>query len=118
MNPLASPQNRRQFLKSASATGAGLLILPSTTLFGAATPSTKLNVALIGVWGRGLAHYNALSADNVVALCDVNELRFPEALKKFPGAKTYTDWRKCLDHKGLDAVVICTTDHSHAHVAM
>lgn len=115
MNPAPT---RRQFLRSASATGAGLLILPHSMLFGAATPSRKLNVALIGVWGRGLAHYNALSSENVVALCDVNELRFPEALKKFPGARTYTDWRKCLDHKGLEAVVICTADHSHAHVAM
>ena len=47
------PLNRRHFLKSASATGAGLLILPTGTLFGQNRPSNKLNVALIGVWGRG-----------------------------------------------------------------
>ena len=110
--------NRRQFLRSASATGAGLLLLPHRTLFGQNTPSKKLNIALIGVWGRGLAHYNALSTQNVVALCDVNELRFADALKKFPGAKTYVDWRKCLEQKDIDAVVCCTADHSHAHVAM
>jgi predicted dehydrogenase len=110
--------NRRHFLKSASATGAGLLILPSSTLFGQNTPSKKLNVALIGVWGRGLAHYEGLAKENVVALCDINETRFPDALKKFPGAKTYVDWRKCLEQKDLDAVVVCTADHTHAHVAM
>jgi len=110
--------NRRRFLTSVSATGAGLLLLKSTTLFGQNTPSKKLNVALIGVWGRGLAHYEGLSKENVVALCDINETRFPAALEKFPGAKTYVDWRKCLEHKGLDAVVICTADHTHAHVAM
>ncbi|MDB6138782.1 MAG: oxidoreductase domain protein, partial [Verrucomicrobiaceae bacterium] len=86
-------------------------------LFGTDAPSNKLNIALIGVWGRGLAHYDSLSEENVIALCDVNEKRFPDALKRFPGATTYTDWRKCLDHKGLDAVVICTADHTHAFVA-
>ncbi len=110
--------NRRQFLTSTTASGAGLLILPTGTLFGQNRPSHKLNVALIGVWGRGLAHYNALKTQNVVALCDVNELRFPEALKTFPGARTYTDWRDCLEQKDIEAVVCCTTDHSHAHVAM
>ncbi|MBL9201073.1 MAG: Gfo/Idh/MocA family oxidoreductase [Opitutaceae bacterium] len=110
--------SRRSFLTSASATGAGLLLLKHSTLFGQGTPSKKLNIALIGVWGRGLAHYAGLASENVVALCDVNEARFPDALKKFPGAKTYVDWRKCLDHKGLDAVVICTADHTHAHCAM
>lgn len=114
MNPI----HRRQFLKAAAVTGSGLLILPSGTLFGQNRPSKKLNVALIGVWGRGLAHYNELAHENVVALCDVNEARFPEALKKFPGAKTYVDWRKCLEQKDLEAVVICTADHTHAHVAM
>ena len=110
--------NRRLFLKSATASGAGLLILPTGTLFGQNRPSSKLNVALIGVWGRGLAHYNALKKENVVALCDVNELRFPDALKVFPGAKTYIDWRKCLEQKDIDAVVCCTPDHHHAHVAI
>ena len=80
-------------------------------------PGNKLNVALIGVWGRGLAHYDMLAEENVVALCDVNEARFPDALKRFPKAKTYVDWRKCLDQKDIDAVVCCTADHTHAFIA-
>lgn len=108
---------RRQFLKTASAVGTGLLILPSGARAGKNAPGNKLNVALIGVWGRGLAHYDSLADENVVALCDVNEKRFPDALKRFPKAKTYIDWRKCLDQKDLDAVVICTADHTHAFVA-
>ena len=74
-------------------------------------------MALIGVWGRGLAHYDSLADENVVALCDVNEKRLPEAKRYFSKAKTYVDWRKCLEQKDLDAVVICTTDHTHAFVA-
>jgi predicted dehydrogenase len=108
---------RREFIQTVTATGAGLLILPSGALAGKNAPSNKLNIALIGVWGRGLAHYDSLAEENVVALCDVNEKRFPEALKRFPNAKTYVDWRKCLDQKDLDAVVICTADHTHAFVA-
>lgn len=107
---------RRQFLKT-TAIGTGLTLLPSGVLAGPSAPSNKLNVALIGVWGRGLAHYDSLADENVVALCDVNEKRFPEALQRFPKAKTYIDWRKCLDQKGLDAVVCCTADHTHAFIA-
>lgn len=109
--------NRRKFINSATAAGAGLLILPSGTRAGKNAPSNKLNIALIGVWGRGLAHYDSLSEENVVALCDVNEKRFPDALKRFPNAKTYVDWRKCLEQKDLDAVVCCTADHLHAFVS-
>ena len=108
---------RRGFLSTTALTGAGLLILPSGVLAGKNSPGNKLNIALIGVWGRGLAHYDSLSNENVVALCDINETRFPEALQRFPNAKTYVDWRKCLEQKDLDAVVICSTDHTHAFIA-
>ena len=108
---------RRQFLKSALATGTGLIILPSGTLRGANAPSNRLNVALIGVYGRAKAHYGAISSENVAALCDVNEEHLAIAAEKFPEAKHYVDWRKCLDHKGLDAVICCTLDHTHAFIA-
>ncbi len=107
---------RRQFLKSTAA-GIGCLIIPSGTLFGANTPSNKLNVALIGTWGRGDAHFDTISSENVVALCDVDENHLAHAAEKFPKAKQYVDWRKCLDQKDLDAVICCTTDHTHAFVA-
>ena len=71
---------RRDLLSSA----AGLTILRSGALRGQNAPSRKLNVALIGVWGRGTAHYNVLRNENVVALCDINDLRTKEALQIFP----------------------------------
>jgi len=64
---------RRDFLKTAATTGTGLLIVPSGVLSGANAPSNKLNIALIGTWGRGEAHFKDLEGENVVALCDVNE---------------------------------------------
>src|ERR1041385_3576155 len=108
---------RRQFLKSLAATSAGSLLLPRTPIFGAEAPSNKLNIALLGTWGRGEAHFGAISSENVVALCDVNEEHLAFGASKFPGAKTYVDWRKCLEQKDLNAVVCCTLDHTHAFVA-
>ncbi|MCX6905306.1 MAG: Gfo/Idh/MocA family oxidoreductase [Verrucomicrobia bacterium] len=108
---------RRQFLKSAAFTGAAALVLPRTTLFGADAPNNKLNVALIGTWGRGAAHFGALASENIAALCDINEEHLASAAKRFPEAKTYVDWRQCLDQKDLNAVVCCTADHTHAFVA-
>ena len=99
------------------AAGAGLLLLPSGTVFGANAPSNKLNIALIGAYGRATAHYDGLAEENVVALCDVDEKHLALAAEKFPKAKQYVDWRKCLEQKHLDAVVCCTTDHTHAFVA-
>jgi predicted dehydrogenase len=108
---------RRQFLKSTAVTGTGLLFLPSTTLRGENAPSNKLNIALIGAWGRATAHHGALANENVVALCDVDEKHLALAAEKFPKAKQYVDWRKCLEQKDLEAVVCCTLDHTHAFVA-
>ena len=108
--------NRRDFITTSTVAGAGALLLPRAAL-AKSSPNNKLNIALIGVWGRGLAHYDSLAEENVVALCDVNEKHFAEALKRFPNAKTYVDWRKCLDQKDLDAIVICTTDHTHAFIS-
>lgn len=79
--------------------------------------TNKLNVALIGTWGRAMAHFGAIESENVVALCDVNEEHLALAAKKFPKAKHYVDWRKCLDQKNLDAIICCSLDHTHAFVA-
>jgi len=108
---------RRQFLKSAFVTGAGTLILPRVKLFGADAPSNKLNIGLIGTWGRGEAHFNAIASENVVSLCDVNDEHLAFGARKFPNAKPYTDWRQMLDQKDLNAVVCCSADHTHAFVA-
>ncbi|HEY5911416.1 MAG TPA: Gfo/Idh/MocA family oxidoreductase [Verrucomicrobiae bacterium] len=108
---------RRDFLRTCAFAGTAGLILPNTTLVGANAPSNKLNVALIGTWGRGEAHFGGLSTENVVALCDINEEHLAFGAKRFPGAKQYVDWRQCLDQKDIEAVVCCTADHTHAFVA-
>ncbi len=109
--------DRRNFLKSSAATTAGLIILPSGSLLGANAPSNKLNIALVGAYGRATAHWDSIAGENVVAICDVNEKNLGLASERFPKAKKYIDWRKCLNHKGIDAVVCCTLDHTHAFIA-
>src|SRR6266700_2908974 len=110
MNPLVS---RRQFLGRASA-GAGLLILSGRRGFGKISPNEKLNIGVIGVAGRGGDDLAEVSSENIVALCDIDDHNLAAAAKKYPGAKTYNDFRQLIDQKDLDAVVVGTPDHAHA----
>ena len=111
-----SQMKRRTFLKSSAAAGAGLVILKSGILKAGRSPNDKLNIAVIGVGGRGAANMNGVKQENIVALCDVNAQNLAKAAEQFPKAKTYEDWRKCLEQKDIEAVVCSTADHTHAFV--
>jgi len=107
---------RRTFLKQSAAAGAGLVVLKSGILRAGNSPNEKLNIAVIGVGGRGRSNMNNVKSENIVALCDLNKKNLAAAAKQFPRAKTYIDWRRCLEQKDIDAVVCSTTDHTHAFV--
>ncbi|UCD30482.1 MAG: Gfo/Idh/MocA family oxidoreductase, partial [Planctomycetota bacterium] len=79
-----------------------------------------LNIAVIGVGGRGGANMGRVSSENIVALCDVDQNYAARAFKTYPKAKKYRDFRRMLDKedKHIDAVVIATPDHTHAVIAM
>ena len=113
--------SRRSFVKSATAVAA-FMIVPREVLGqpGKSPPSGKLNIAGIGVGGRGGDDINEVSSENIVALCDVDEAQAAGTIKKFPKARVYKDFRKMLDkeNKGIDAVVIGTPDHIHAPAAI
>ena len=107
--------NRRSFLGRSA--GVGLWVVGSGVLAKGRAPSDKLNVGVAGVAGRGGGNMGAVArSENIVALCDVDERKLAGAAKRFPKAKTYVDWRKMVDHKGLDAVVCSTAEHTHALV--
>ena len=74
-------------------------------------------MALIGVGGRGADNLKGVAGQNIVALCDVDEMRAGKAFENFPGAKRFVDFRKLFDavEKQIDAVVISTPDHTHFH---
>ncbi len=112
--------SRRKFIGRA-ATVAAFSIVPRHVLGGPnrKTPSEKLNIAGIGVGGMGAANLKALESENIVALCDVDHAFAAGTFKRYPNAKTYTDYREMLDkQKDIDAVVIATPDHTHAVISM
>ncbi len=112
--------NRRDFLKSVVRTGSGLIILSNSRLVRGTEANNKLNIAGIGVGGRGAADVNGAASENIVALCDVDEKQAAQTFERYPEAKRFKDFRKMLDkmHNKIDAVVVGTPDHTHAPAGM
>lgn len=114
-------ESRRDFLKKSSAIIAGLTIVPSHTIAGLGhkAPSDKLNIAGIGIGGKGHVNIKAMDTENIVALCDVDWGYSKKVFDEYPNAKKFYDWREMLDQmdKSIDAVMIATADHSHAAIA-
>jgi predicted dehydrogenase len=111
--------SRRDFIKSASLLGAGAVFIPNLM---SCSPSGRLNIAVIGVGGQGKSNWSKVINqkdpawnENVVALCDVDDNRAADAYKTMPNAKRFKDYRVMLDkmHKEIDAVMVCTPDHTH-----
>jgi len=100
---------------------AALTIVPRHVLGGPGhvPPSEKLNIAGIGIGGRGEGDLDEVGSENIVALCDVDEAYAGRVFAKYPKARKWRDFRTMLDEqKDIDAVVIATPDHTHAVIAM
>jgi len=106
--------NRREFLKRSALVGAGFSIVGAAAVGHGGSPNEKLNIGIVGVHSRGAANMASVASEHIGALCDVDQSYLAEAAKKHPKAKTYVDWRKMVDQKDLDAVVVSTTEHTHA----
>src|SRR5438876_11104442 len=114
-----SALTRRRFVKTSIAASSGLLLPSWGWSAKGKSPNEKLNLGIIGAGGRGGDNLNGVSAENIVALCDVDENNAANAFKKFPDAKRYQDFRVMLEkEKSLDAVVVSTPDHIHAVAAI
>ena len=123
--------SRRAFFQTAAVAG-GSLLLGSTRVRGAETrsPNARLQLALIGVGGRGKAALTALQGEQIVAFCDVDFARGRDgvaadrmssgALARFPGAKWFHDYRLMFEQMSdqIDAVVVTVPDHMHFAIAM
>src|SRR6266550_2482232 len=112
---------RRQFLRGATLSTAGFMIVPSAVLGlrGATLPSGKLNIAGIGFGGQGAHDLAQMESENIIALCDVDKHHAGRIFTKYSKARQFTDYRKMLDEmKEIDAVVIATPDHHHAFASM
>ena len=111
--------NRRKFLRQAALAPTALSLAAGITARAAAAPKSanqSLNVAVVGVAGRGGANLNGVSGQNIVALCDTDASKLQSASKRFPKAAKFADFRKMLDEVAdrIDAVVVSTPDHTHA----
>jgi hypothetical protein len=118
MNIISGPVSRRRFLRHATCSAAGFYILDSARSLWSAPANEKLNLALVGVGGRGSWFASAIPrmGENLVALCDVDESKNPDAYKLLPQARKFRDFRRMLETMGkdIDAVIVATPDHTHA----
>ncbi len=119
-DPLKAASSRRTFIKTSSLAASAFFIVPRHVLGkGYVAPSDKLNIAGIGVGGKGKSDLAAFAKSpqvNIVALCDVDDRQSVESRKNFPKAKYYKDFREMLNKEknNIDACSISTPDHTHA----
>ena len=114
--------NRRTFFEKSAIGFAGLTIVPSAILgkqVGKTAPSDKLNIAGIGVGGKGSVNLRNMNSQNIVALCDVDWEYSKQTFEDYPDAQRFWDYRVMYDKMGksIDAVMIATPDHTHAIIA-
>jgi predicted dehydrogenase len=112
--------SRRAFV-GGMATAAGITIVPRYVLGGPGytSPNDKLNIAAIGAGGMGAANLEKCVAENIVALCDVDDRTAAKSYETYPAAKRHRDFRVMLEkQKDIEAVIIATPDHTHAVAAM
>mgnify|MGYP002789572631 FL=1 len=112
-------QSRRKFIRDAAMASAGFFIIPRHVLGrGFIAPSDKLNIAGIGIGGKGtsdLAEFAKSPYVNIVALCDVDDREAKTSRNSFPKAPYYKDFRVMLEKEKttIDAVSVSTPDHTH-----
>ncbi|MBN1457466.1 MAG: Gfo/Idh/MocA family oxidoreductase [Sedimentisphaerales bacterium] len=121
--------NRRDFVKASLLTTAGIGLTSCTgpvqkqsRIIGA---NDTIRIGIVGVRSKGSGHiddFRKLDKVKVVAICDVDEKVLADKEKKFTDTgetvDTYTDVRKMLDDKNIDAVCIATPNHWHSLIAI
>jgi predicted dehydrogenase len=118
--------DRRKLLKSAALAGAGLWLggnnrtRASGNQSQSRSPNERLNLALIGCGGRARGVIAGMQGENFVALCDVDDNRAAETYNQYPQARRFRDFRNLMEsmHQEIDAVVVCTPDHSHVYPSL
>ena len=117
--------NRRSFLKTAGAAASTFYI--AKTSWAQSSPGDTIHTAVIGFRGRGRGHISEIiglkhKGVALSALCDVDDQVLAGGLdnlkKKNITAKGYTDLRRLLENKDIDAVTIATPNHWHALAAI
>ncbi len=141
MNDDKSDVSRREFIQKAAATASGVVVATKILTGGgrpvlAAGPAIggraigandRIRIGMIGVKGMGGGHLRNLVGDEmkgdnaeVVAICDVWETARLKAqtTAKLTDAAVFSDYRRLLEHKDIDAVVVATPDHWHGKIGL
>lgn len=111
---------RRTFTKTGAAAALGLAAsrTPSVRSAQVLGANERIRLGFVGVANRGGQLVSAFSEHDdmqIVALCDVDRQTLESAKQKVAGSPdTYGDFRRLIDRKDIDAVVIATPDHWHA----
>jgi predicted dehydrogenase len=111
------PLTRRRFLQR-SALAASALAFPGILKSAISNPpSSKLRLGFIGLGGQGYGPVATLREHDYVAFCDIDDERAAKAYADCPAVPRYKDFRVMLERHGkaLDAVLVCTPDHTHFH---
>jgi predicted dehydrogenase len=112
---------RREFLHTVSiaAIGSGFFTgcatCPAPRKLSA---NDKLNIGVIGTAHRAASNIKGVATENIVALCDVDDTFLAAAKEKHPDAKTYNDFRRLIEQKDIDAIVVASADQTHAVATM
>jgi hypothetical protein len=109
--------SRRSFILSAGATVSALWASGPAILRG--QTGDKLRIAMIGVGGRGGANLKGVSGEHIAAICDVDRNALDKVAATYPLARKDVDFRRIFDHPDeFDAVVVSTTEHTHAFATL
>lgn len=116
---MSSSLSRRDFLQAAIAAGTavaseGFAFNSPVQAKEPRSANDKLNLAVIGVDGRGGANLSGVAHENIAVLCDIDDRRLGAAGQKHPGAKKVNDYREVFEATNLDGMVCSTPDHTHA----
>ncbi len=110
--------SRRSFLRS-SALVAGAATVGAPAIVRGQNLNERLDIAIIGAGGRGGGNWNAVHAENITVVCDVDETKLTVATKRAPKARQEIDFRKVYDKPDeFDAVVVSTCEHTHAFATL
>jgi predicted dehydrogenase len=113
-----SKLTRRGFIGDSLTIAAGGVAagyFSSLSLAQSKSPNEKLNIACVGVSGRGADNVRGVQGENIVAICDIDDRLIAQAAGRFPKAAKFNDFRRMLDQqKDIEAIVVSTADHTHA----
>jgi predicted dehydrogenase len=115
---------RRHFFYGSLLAGAipsvGFGSVPSLKALGYKSPNEKLNIASIGAGGKASSDIDGCNSENIVALCDVDDVSAAKKFREYEKVPKYRDFRKMLDEQGanIDAVIVTIPDFMHATAAV